>query len=317
MDDPVVTVVIPTRNRRALLEVTLGAVLRQDVPLEVVVVDEGSDDGTGAWLAALGDARVRTVRHDRPQGVARARNAGIEQARAPWLAFLDDDDRWAPDKLDAQLTALAARPEAAWSAVGAVSVDVRGRRLRADDPPPEADLAPLLLESNRIPGGASGVVARTDLVRELGGFDHELSVCADWDLWIRLSLHAPVASVHRPLVAYLVHDSGMSLDIGRYRRERRYLEAKYATECSARGVVIDERRADLWGAMLDERAGNRWSAATTRLRWAWRDRSRRGALDAAKAAVIPRLVAARRDARQAEQVPVAWQRELAAWLPEA
>lgn len=317
MDDPAVTVVIPTRNRRALLQGTLDAVLRQSVPLEVVVVDEASDDGTGEWLAALGDARVGTVRHDHPQGVARARNAGIARARAPWLAFLDDDDRWAPDKLAAQLAALAAGPEAAWSAVGAISVDVRGRRLRADDPPPEADLAPLLLESNRIPGGASGVVARTDLVRELGGFDAALAVCADWDLWIRLALRAPVASVHRPLVAYLVHDGGMSLDIARYREERRLLDAKYATERAERGVVIDERRADLWGAILDERAGNRWSAATTRLRWAWRDRSRRGLLDAVKAAVAPRQIAARRDARQADQVPAAWERELAAWLPQS
>src|SRR5687767_2206546 len=102
-----VTVVVPTRNRRAVLALTLGTIVRQrgDVDVRVVVVDEGSSDDTPAYLAAVAGDGVRVVRHDEPKGLAAARNAGIELADTRWIAFCDDDDLWAPDKLDAQLDA--------------------------------------------------------------------------------------------------------------------------------------------------------------------------------------------------------------------
>jgi glycosyltransferase involved in cell wall biosynthesis len=101
-----VSVVLPTRNRRALLAATLRTVFRQrDVSLEVIVVDEGSTDDTPAMLAALPDARVRVLRHETPRGVSVARNHGATEARGEWLAFLDDDDLWAPDKLSRQVQA--------------------------------------------------------------------------------------------------------------------------------------------------------------------------------------------------------------------
>ena len=92
-----VTVVIPTHNRRALLARTLHSVLAQrHVDLAVVVVDDGGSDGTAKALDDLNDTRVTVVRHDRPRGVSAARNSGIAKAVTPWLAFVDDDDLWAP-----------------------------------------------------------------------------------------------------------------------------------------------------------------------------------------------------------------------------
>src|SRR5690242_16683672 len=81
---------------------------QRDVSLEVVVVDDGSADGTREALAALQDPRVRVVRHDQSRGQAVARDSGVAAARAEWVAFLDDDDRWSPDKLRRQLDAAAA-----------------------------------------------------------------------------------------------------------------------------------------------------------------------------------------------------------------
>ena len=100
-----VSVVIPTRNRTALLAMTLRSVLRQrDVTLEVIVVDEAaSTDDTGARLAAIRDPRLRVIHHDAPRGLPAARNHGAEEARGEWLAFIDDDDLWAPDKIGAIL----------------------------------------------------------------------------------------------------------------------------------------------------------------------------------------------------------------------
>ncbi len=103
-----VSVIIPTRNRRQLLELTLRSVLWQrDVDFEVIVVDDGCTDDTPQMLRDLRDPRIRTVRHERSQGVSAARNHGIAEARGEWVAFLDDDDLWAPDKLTQQLDALA------------------------------------------------------------------------------------------------------------------------------------------------------------------------------------------------------------------
>src|SRR4051812_836378 len=101
-----VTVVIPTRNRWPALRQTLASALAQeDVDLELMVIDDGSSDETPRKLAALSDDRVHFARHLAPLGPARARNAGIDRATAPWIAFLDDDDRWSPRKLRAQLDA--------------------------------------------------------------------------------------------------------------------------------------------------------------------------------------------------------------------
>src|SRR2546421_10333643 len=103
MPTPEISVVIPTRNRRALVSRALTTVLGQrNVDIEVFVVDEGSSDGTAELVRSLADSRVTVVRHETPKGVANARNAGLARARAPWVAFLDDDDVWAPDKLALQ-----------------------------------------------------------------------------------------------------------------------------------------------------------------------------------------------------------------------
>src|ERR1700758_225015 len=97
-----VSVVLPTHNRLHLLPVAIGSILRQEgVELELIVVDDGSTDGTGAWLDRLAAAepRVKVVHHDRPRLMSGARNAGIARASSPWVAFCDDDDVWAPGKL--------------------------------------------------------------------------------------------------------------------------------------------------------------------------------------------------------------------------
>ena len=101
-----VSVIVPTRNRSALLAMTLRSVLRQrDVDLEVIVVDDASTDDTPRVLAALTDTRVRVIRHAMPSGVAAARNHAAAETQADWLAFIDDDDLWAPEKLLCQLQA--------------------------------------------------------------------------------------------------------------------------------------------------------------------------------------------------------------------
>jgi glycosyltransferase involved in cell wall biosynthesis len=132
---PEVSVVIPTRDRWHRLSRTLACVRRQQgVTLQIVVVDDGSADGTAERVRALGDARILVVRHERSLGLAGARNAGIRAATGDWIAFLDDDDLWSEAKLARQLRA-ARRARADWCYAGAAFVDERGGLLGLAEPP--------------------------------------------------------------------------------------------------------------------------------------------------------------------------------------
>jgi glycosyltransferase involved in cell wall biosynthesis len=236
-----VTVVIPTHNRAELLSRTLRSVLAQeDVELTVLVVDDGSVDDTEAAVRALGDPRVALVRHPVARGVSAARNSGIARATTPWIAFVDDDDLWAPRKLRDQLDALAAVPGARWSSAGSVSIDRRCRVSAWHLPPDVTALADLLLVQNQVPGGGSGVLADRELVVEVGGFDEAISNLADWDFYVRLALASPVAPVFRFHIGYLFHPEGMAHDVRRSEQEYAYLDVKYAHERRRRGVALEQ-----------------------------------------------------------------------------
>lgn len=205
-----VSVVIPTKNRRLLLMTTLTGVLAQrGVEVVVVVVDDGSTDGTAGAVSALGDPRVRVLRHETSQGVVAARNRGLAAARGDWVAFCDDDDVWSPDKLVGQIDA-AARLGRAWAVAGAVGFEPDGTILYTRLPVEGKQLAATLPWNNAVPGGSSNVVARRALLRETGGFDPRLRVLADWELWIRLARSGPPASVAAPVVGYRMHGANMS-----------------------------------------------------------------------------------------------------------
>ena len=125
---PTVTVVIPTRDRvRLLTSHALPSALSQEgVVLEVIVVDDGSSDGTEESVAAIQDERLSLVRHEQPRGVSAARNTGIAAARGEWLAFLDDDDLWSPLKVSRQLETAAA-VGARWVYAASLVVDEQTR----------------------------------------------------------------------------------------------------------------------------------------------------------------------------------------------
>lgn len=307
------TAVVPTRNREALLRRTVTAVLAQvDVDVEVVVVDEGSSDGTRAWLHALDDERLRVVRHDRPRGVAEARNAGLALVTSPWVAFTDDDDLWAPGKLAAQVAALAADPEAGWSCTGSVIV---GPSLAVEDvdlPPTRGSALAALLGRNAVPGGGSSVVARTELVRAVGGFDPELRNLADWDLWIRLAMASPLAPVPRPLVAYLRHGGGLSRGLDDFRAELAHVSSKYQTAREVMEVGLDEWNWGHWVAEQHVRSGRRGAAARHYLQLA-----RTGNRSSyARAALLGAWPGAQRlrDARRRRRAPDGYLAEAEGWL---
>ena len=251
-DTPLASVVVPSHNRARLLERTLRSILAQQlVDLEVIVVDDGSTDDTAAVAAAAGP-RVRVCRNARPAGVSTARNQGIAAARGDWIAFCDDDDLWAPDKLTRQLDA-ADRARLDWAYTGDVNVDDGMRVLSGGPPPDPTAVMALLPRGNPISSGGSNVVVRAGLLKRVGGFNPDLRRTEDWDLWIRIARTGPPAWVRAPLVAYRFHPGNVAADPGDMVSEARLLARRYSMPVDMTAV---ERRA-AWAAL---RAGQRWQA---------------------------------------------------------
>jgi glycosyltransferase involved in cell wall biosynthesis len=233
---PHVTAVVPTHNRSRLLARTLRTLLWQrDVDFEVVVVDDGSADDTAEMIAAMDDPRLRVVRHDHPQGVANARNRGVSEARGQWVAFCDDDDLWAPDKLVSQIQ-VADRSGRGWVYGGAVQIADDLRVLGGRPPPPPQEVRSAVRRFNAVPGGGSGVLVHRDLLRRAGGFDSRLFNTEDWDLWIRLAQLDGPAWVPRPLVAYRVHRGNASLVVREILAGTSLIERKHRLHAD-RGVI--------------------------------------------------------------------------------
>ena len=263
MEEGAVTVVIPTKDRYDLLRRTIACVLRQDVEdVRLVVVDDGGTDGTHRRLSAL-DAPITVLRNETSQGVSRARNRGLDAAETEWVAFLDDDDLWAPGKLTRQLAALSARPECRWACSSTVTFTERGELTHVSRPPETSDVAVAVLRANVVPGGGSGVLASTDLVRAVGGFDARLSSIADWECWLRLAQRSPVAAVASCDVGYRSHPASMSHSLAGPEDELRVLRTTHDALYVAAGVEVD-RRAWLWWLQSLAYAGGSWVAGARR-----------------------------------------------------
>jgi glycosyltransferase involved in cell wall biosynthesis len=243
-----VSVVVPTRDRAQLLVRTLQSICTQrGVSLEVIVVDDGSNDETAAAAAAV-DRRVVVIRNVRPLGVSAARNRGIAVARGTWIAFCDDDDVWAPDKLAAQVSA-AVQAGAGWVYAGDVNVDERLHVLSGAPPLAPDQVTATLPRRNPLTSGGSNVVVRAEVLAATGGFDPELRRTEDWDLWLRLARTGPPSWVCRPLVAYRFHAMNVADDVQSMVAEPKRLARRYGIRVD---VAAMHRRA-AWTALRNGR----------------------------------------------------------------
>jgi GT2 family glycosyltransferase len=300
-----VTAIIPTYNRRELVVQSARSVLGQSCTgVECLVIDNGSSDGTAEALRALGDDRLVVLVRDHPLGAAKARNVGLAATRTPWVAFLDNDDLWAPKKLEYQLTALTRYPSARWCATGCayVGADLSmrpGGRLNDGPVGPvdgqffsSQDLLGLLSRDNVVPGGGSSVLVSTELAQDAGGFHDDVPGCEDWDMWVRLARLSPMAYVDRPLAAWRMWEGQGSTDVPMMLRSANQVRLKYFPELGP----VDDQYAQIWWASAARRhlAGrNRLEASSHFLRLARIGRSP-GQLAYALAALVAPSVAERR-----------------------
>jgi len=219
-----VSVVIPAHNYGRFLSRAINSILEQTLPvLEIIVVDDGSDDETREVAQGFGE-RIRYV-YQEARGPSAARNAGIRMARGDWIGFLDADDWWLPEKNAKVQELLRQHPEAVMIYHPHILVSSKGTIGMRRAAEPDA-LWPELLYENWISGGSSALMRRS-VVLELGGFDESIRGVEDWDLWARVALCHRLHKIPEPLSGVWKHDgSSLSDNSARMAGEMRRLVGK-------------------------------------------------------------------------------------------
>ncbi len=194
-----VSVIIPTYNRAAWVKEAEASVLAQTYrDFELLVVDDGSTDAT---LEALAPWRrdLRLLRLSARRGVSAARNLGIASARGQWLAFLDSDDLWLPEKLARQMEFLAAHPEILLCQTDEIWVR---RGVRVNPPQTHRKAGGWIFPESlkRCLVSPSAVILHRRLIERFGGFDERLPAAEDYDLWLRLTWRLEVGLLPQALV---------------------------------------------------------------------------------------------------------------------
>jgi glycosyltransferase involved in cell wall biosynthesis len=267
----VISVIIPTYNRRDLLSATLASVFAQTgVDSEVIVVDDGSTDDTLVYLRAL-PVQVVALPHAGRSAVAR--NAGLARAHGDLIAFLDSDDLWEPHALAALASALAAAPQAGFAFCDYTYFGplTSGGHLPAEART-AAGLYARLLNGNFLVVG--GVLVRRAVLDALGPFDVRCAFADDWDYWLRLAAHAPGVYVDERLVRLRAHAAALSYQPGgAVYVDNVYITGKALAYCRAHRPALlplaqqAHRRCRQAAARYHWRRGA-WGAAARAL-WGW------------------------------------------------
>jgi glycosyltransferase involved in cell wall biosynthesis len=236
-----ISVVIPAYNAERFLPRCLKSVFAQTLkPVEVIVVDDGSTDQTAAIAASLG----ATVFIQANSGVAAARNYGIQNASGDWIALLDADDLWAPEKLERQVACI--RPETVLVYTGARIFDDHG--IHSEQLAVDPAAARMMLRQYNPILTSSAILKREAFVK-IGGFRKGLDTCEDWEMWFRMQSQGQFEAVPDPLTDYYVYPNSLSTNP--------------EVMISAANLIIDSTlTADLRGFQ----------------RWAWKRRIRAGQL---------------------------------------
>lgn len=193
-----ITVIIPTFNRGWIVEEAIKSVLAQDYPnFELFIVDDGSTDDTKAILSRYVNDIV--VLNQKNKGVSAARNKGITESSEKYIAFLDSDDLWLPEKLSCQIDFFKQNPEAMICQTNEIWIrnGVRVNPKKIHKKPSGMIFKPSLLRCLVSP---SAVMMRRELFENVGLFDEQLPACEDYDLWLRVSQSYPVSLIDIPLV---------------------------------------------------------------------------------------------------------------------
>lgn len=229
---PQVSVVIPIYNRPQLLERSLGSVLAQTVSnIEIIVVDDQSDQPLDSHISGYNDPRIRLLRLAERSGVSAARNIGIENCRGAYIAFLDSDDQWHADKLAKQLNFMAQNPHL--RLVHTEEIWIRkGKRVNQCKHHQKSGGNFFYPSLRRCLISPSAVFIKRSVFDDYGTFDTSLPVCEDYDLWLRITAREEVGFINKPLITkYGGHEDQLSTAYPAMDRYRVQSMMKLLDEC--------------------------------------------------------------------------------------
>ncbi|XWK85817.1 MAG: glycosyltransferase [Phormidium sp.] len=210
---PLISVIIPVYNGEKTIRETIESVLKQTfTDFELIIINDASQDGTLEVIAKITDCRLSVFSYTN-SGVSVSRNRGIEKAGGEFIAFLDADDLWTPDKLQVQLQALQENTQAAVAYSWTDWIDEAGKFLRPGSHiTANGDVYKKLLLINFLDNGSNPLIRKQALL-EIGGFDESLPPAEDWDMWLRLAAKYPFVGVPFTQVLYRVSTNSASSNV--------------------------------------------------------------------------------------------------------
>ena len=193
-----ISVIIPTYNRKHTLQRAIDSVLAQTFkPYEIIIVDDGSKDGTKEWL--LQNYPSVQYIHQPNNGVSSARNKGIQISQGSWIALLDSDDEWMPEKLEYQSRFIEVNRDSSFCHTNEIWIrnGVRVNQMKKHKKY-GGDIFKHCLDICRISPSSS--IIKKDVFEEVGAFDESLTVCEDYDLWLRVTAKFNILFLDEPLI---------------------------------------------------------------------------------------------------------------------
>lgn len=237
-----VSVIIPTYNREKTILRAVNSVLEQTYTnLEVLVIDDGSTDGTADIVNSIPDDRIKYVVLEQNGGPSRARNIGVQMATGEWIAFQDSDDCWHNNKLELQMAYAKEHPGYSMIYCMYNAIMHYGQQVLVPSKPwpdiMEGNMMPTLLKRNVI--GAPTVMAKRNAFLEVGGFDTSYRALEDWEFVIRFAREYQIGFVSKPLIDCYVSNSGVSSKFGAFYEAKCKMLATYKNEMIQEGVFED------------------------------------------------------------------------------
>jgi glycosyltransferase involved in cell wall biosynthesis len=259
---PLVSVIMPTFNRREFLPAAIESLRNQSfADWELIIADDGSDTDTRSYLQSVhAPPRVTVIWLSHSGRPSVVRNAAMRAARGQYVAFLDSDDLWLPGKLERQIASLACHPQRKWSYTAFALVDGAGQpKEPLHDPKrsaPSGWIMERMLNDEIVIALPSVVVARQSL-EQLGPFDETLVMCEDDDLWIRLAAHSEIDGIDEPLTLIRRHGQHGGNDVTAWRDRRRVFEKALGVSGDP-GVrsMLRRLRAEMAAGLARSQAGS-------------------------------------------------------------
>jgi glycosyltransferase involved in cell wall biosynthesis len=251
-----ISVVIPAYNAAPWIGRAIQSVVDQTFPVsEIIVVDDGSNDSTADVVATF-NGKVKYVRQTN-NGPSKARNTGMAASSGEWLAFLDADDWWMPNKLHVQYDALKQRPDAILVYTSLLMVKDTGEVMIRQSAPAN-QLWPLLRYRNPI--APSSVLVKRSVMQQIGGFNEKHKVAEDWEAWVRMRRIGKFVNVEQPVTCSRVVPTSLSSNGARmFRGCRQMLDSTLVGDLSGMARLIWKRRIlayQAYSAAMTARSAN-------------------------------------------------------------